>query len=73
MANSQASTVVPSVSVSTVPLTRIVIEEGFNPRAEIDPVEQRRLEHSIEQRGIEDGDNLIDAVVANQLLQCNPN
>lgn len=109
MANSQASTVVPPASVSTVPLARIVIEEGFNPRAEIDPVEQHRLEHSIEQRGIlqpvlvdprddgdyvlvdghrrieaaaklglmeipisirssrEDGDNLIDAVVANQL------
>jgi ParB/RepB/Spo0J family partition protein len=105
MPNSQAS----SASVSTVPLARIVIEEGFNPRAESDPVEQRRLEHSIEQRGIlqpvlvdprddgdyvlvdghrrieaaaklgpmeipisirasrEDGDNLIDAVVANQL------
>jgi ParB/RepB/Spo0J family partition protein len=109
MANSQASTVVPSASVSAVPLARIVIEEGFNPRAEIDPLEQRKLEHSIEQRGIlqpvlvdpqdggdyvlvdghrrieaaaklglmeipisirssrEDGDNLIDAVVANQL------
>jgi ParB/RepB/Spo0J family partition protein len=109
MPNSQASTVVPSPSVSTVPLARIVIEEGFNPRAEIDPVEQRKLEHSIEQRGIlqsvlvdprddgdyvvvdghrrieaaaklglmeipisirssrEDGDNLVDAVVANQL------
>jgi ParB/RepB/Spo0J family partition protein len=109
MANSQASTVVPSASVSKVPLARIVIEEGFNPRAEIDPVEQHRLEHSIEQRGIlqavlveprddgdytlvagerrllaaakvglmeipisirssrEDGDNLIDAVLENQL------
>jgi ParB/RepB/Spo0J family partition protein len=109
MPNSQVSTVVPSASVSTVPLARIVIEEGFNPRVEMDPVEQRRLEHSIEQRGIlqpvlvdpqddggyvlvdghrrieaaaklglmeipisirpsrRDGDNLVDAVVANQL------
>ena len=109
MANSQALSVVPSPSVSTVSLAHIVIEDGFNPRAEIDPVEQRRLEHSIEQRGIlqpvlvdprDDGnyvlvdghrriqaaaklglmeipisirasqdeeDNLIDAVVANQL------
>jgi ParB/RepB/Spo0J family partition protein len=109
MANSQAPSVVPSPSVSTVALAHIVIEDGFNPRAEIDPVEQRRLEHSIEQRGIlqpvlvdprddgdyvlvdghrriqaatklglmeipisirvsqDEGDNLIDAVVANQL------
>ncbi len=109
MANSQAPNVVSSPSVSTVSLAHIVIEDGFNPRAEIDPVEQRRLEHSIEQRGIlqpvlvdprddgdyilvdghrrvqaavklglmeipisiresqDEGDNLIDAVVANQL------
>jgi ParB/RepB/Spo0J family partition protein len=109
MANSQASTVVPTASVSTVPLSRIVIEADFNPRAGIDPVEQRKLEHSIEQRGIlqpvlvdprddgeyvlidghrrieaaaklglmaipisirasrEDGDNLVDAVLSNQL------
>jgi ParB/RepB/Spo0J family partition protein len=52
MANSQASTVVPTPSVSMVPLSRIVIEADFNPRAGIDPVEQRKLEHSIEQRGI---------------------
>ncbi len=109
MANSQASTVVGSPSVGAVPLARIVIEEGFNPRTEIDRGEQRRLEHSIEQRGIlqpvlveprddgdyvlvdghrrieaaaklglmeipisirssrEEGDNLVDAVLANQL------
>jgi len=52
MANSQARTTVPAPSVSTVALAHIVIEEGFNPRGEIDPVEQSRLEHSIEQRGI---------------------
>jgi ParB family transcriptional regulator, chromosome partitioning protein len=109
MANSQTAAVVSTPSVSTVALAHIVIEEGFNPRVEIDPVEQRRLEHSIEQRGIlqpvlvdprDDGeyvlvdghrriqaaaklglmeipisirssrdeqDNLVDAVVANQL------
>ena len=109
MANSQTSTVAPAPSVATVALSRIVIEEGFNPRGEIDPVEQHRLEHSIEQRGIlqpvlvdpgedgeyvlidghrrilaaaklglmeipisirasqNEGDNLVDAVVANQL------
>jgi len=109
MANSQVPSVVPAPAVSTVALAHIVIEEGFNPRGEIDPVEQRRLEHSIEQRGIlqpvlvdprddgdyvlvdghrrvqaaaklglmeipisirssrDEGDNLVDAVVANQL------
>ena len=109
MADSQAASVMRAPSVSTVALAHIVIEDGFNPRAEIDPVEQCRLEHSIEQRGIlqpvlvdprddgdyvlvdghrriraaakiglmeipisirqsqEEGDNLIDAVVANQL------
>jgi ParB/RepB/Spo0J family partition protein len=109
MANSQTAAVAPAPSVNTVPLARIVIEEGFNPRTEVDPGEQRRLEHSIEQRGIlqpvlvdprengdyvlvdghrriqaaaklglleipisirasqDEGDNLIDAVVANQL------
>lgn len=86
-----------------------MIEEGFNPRTEIDPAEQRKLEHSIAQRGIlqpvlvecrengdyilvagerrllaaakvglmevpvsirasrEDSDNLVDAVLENQL------
>jgi ParB/RepB/Spo0J family partition protein len=109
MASSQAPITTPVATVSTVSLSRIVIEEGFNPRAEIDPVAQKKLEHSIEQRGIlqpvlvdpredgdytlvdghrriqaaaqlglmeipisirpsqEDGDNLVDAVVANQL------
>jgi ParB/RepB/Spo0J family partition protein len=109
MANSQTAAAAPAPSVNTVPLARIVIEEGFNPRTEIAPGEQRRLEHSIEQRGIlqpvlvdpredgdyvlvdghrriqaaaelglleipisirasqDEGDNLIDAVVANQL------
>jgi len=109
MANSQTSTVVPTPSVSTVALSRIVIEADFNPRAGIDPVEQRKLEHSIKQRGIlqpvlvdprddgeyvlvdghrrieaaaqlglmeipisirssqDEGDNLVDAVLANQL------
>jgi ParB/RepB/Spo0J family partition protein len=108
MANSQTAAVARP-SVNTVPLARIVIEEGFNPRTEIDLGGQRRLEHSIEQRGIlqpvlvdpredgdyvlvdghrriqaaaklglleipisirssqDEGDNLIDAVVANQL------
>jgi ParB/RepB/Spo0J family partition protein len=109
MAGSQAPITTPVATVSTVSLSRIVVEEGFNPRAEIDPVAQKKLEHSIEQRGIlqpvlvdpredgdytlidghrriqaavqlglmeipisirpsqEDGDNLVDAVVANQL------
>jgi ParB/RepB/Spo0J family partition protein len=52
MANSQSSTVADAPSASTVPLSRIVIEAGFNPRTEIDAIEQRKLEHSIEQRGI---------------------
>ena len=107
MANSQTAAVARP-SVNTVPLARIVIEEGFNPRTEIDLGGQRRLEHSIEQRGIlqpvlvdpredgeyvlvdghrriqaaaklglleipisirasqDEGDNLIDAVVANR-------
>ncbi len=52
MADSQTAAVTSAPSVSTVSLARIVIEEGFNPRREIDPAEQRRLEHSIEQRGI---------------------
>jgi ParB/RepB/Spo0J family partition protein len=108
MANSQTPAVaVPSLA--TVPLARIVIEDGANPRGAIDAVEQRRLEHSIEQRGLlqpvlveprgdgdyllvaghrrilaaakvglmevpvrvrvarEDGDNLVDAVLENQL------
>jgi ParB/RepB/Spo0J family partition protein len=109
MADNQTAAVTSAPSVSTVPLARIVIEEGFNPRVVIDPVEQRKLEHSIEQRGIlqpvlveprddgdytlvagerrllaaakvglreipisirsghEDGDNLVDAVLENQL------
>ena len=109
MAGSQTPAAVSVLSVSTVALGRIVIEDGFNPRGALDPVEQRRLEHSIEQRGIlqpvlvdprdegnyvlvdghrriqaaaklglmeipisirmsqDEGDNLVNAVVANQL------
>ena len=109
MANSQTAAMTPAPSVDAVPLARIVIEEGFNPRVEIDPIEQRKLERSIEQRGIlqpilveprddgdytlvagerrllaatkvglmeipisirsghEDGDNLVDAILENQL------
>jgi ParB/RepB/Spo0J family partition protein len=109
MANSQSPARADAPPASTVPLSRIVIEAGFNPRTEIDPTEQRKLEHSIEQRGIlqavlvaprddgdftliagerrllaaakvglvdipitlrssrEDGDNLVDAVLENQL------